>query len=324
MDDLNMKELIKQNRINESQYIRLFALVVLIIVFTSMNKNLVSTMNISNILGDIAPLLLLSTGVTLILIIGSMDLSIGSICSFSVVLIATILPSFGWWSFVVAILYGLGAGWLNGFLYVKLKVPSFIITLGMMGFWQSMAYLLASGAPLQIYPAQYMFIDWARIKLGVVSLPFIIAIVVMLAFYIMQKKTKLGKYTYAIGANERAASLAGINVNKTKMIVFMLSGLGSVMCGIVLGARLKSGIPNLGEPFTLLVYASVALGGTPLTGGRGSVIGSLIGVAFITIINNGMNVIGVNAFWQSIVSGIIIILAIYTTVDRKNKSVIIK
>lgn len=313
-----------KDKINIMDYISILSIIILVIVFTLVNKNFLNETNIRNILTDIGPLLVVGCGVTFVLLIGSIDLSIGSICSCGAVIMALTLPVIGNWAYVASLLYGVLAGLINGVLYTKVKVPSFIATLGAMSVWQSAAYLLSKGAPLQITPKQWGYIGWAKIKFGVFSMPLILALVVTLIFYIVQKRTKLGKFIYAIGANERAARLAGVNVEMTKIGAFTICGMLSALAGIFLSAKLRSGIPTVGDPFTLLAVAAVALGGTSLSGGKGGVLGTILGVALVTVIQNGMNVVGVNAFWQQIVFGLIVIFAVYLTVDRKGRNIIMK
>lgn len=313
-----------KEKFNILDYIKVLSIIVLIVFFTVLNSNFLSGINIRNLFTDIAPLLVMGCGVTFVLLIGSIDLSIGSICSCSAVIFAVLIPSLGNWAYAVAILYGIIAGLVNGIVYTKVKIPSFIATLGAMSVWQSVAYILSKGAPIQIGIKDWNHVAWGKIRFGIITMPLVLAVVLVAAIYIIQKNTKVGKYSYAIGANERAARVAGVNVDFTKTVVFTLCGLCSALAGILLSVKLKSGIPTVGEPFTLMAVAAVALGGTSLSGGKGGIIGTILGVATVIVIQNGMNVIAVNSFWQQIVFGLIVILALYTTVDRKGRDVIVK
>lgn len=313
-----------KEKINLMDYISILSIVILVIFFTLVNKNFLNVSNIRNLLTDISPLLVMGCGVTFVLMIASIDLSIGAICSCGAVILALLLPVIGNWAYIISLLYGIVAGFINGLIYTKVKIPSFIVTLGTMSVWQSAAYLISRGAPLQITPKQWGNIGWAKINFGIFSAPLILAMVVLIILLIVQKTTKLGKFTFAVGANERAARIAGINVDLTKICVFTICGLCSAASGVFLSAKLRSGIPTVGDPFTLLAVAAVALGGTSLSGGKGGLLGTILGVALVTVIRNGMNVIGVNAFWQQIVFGIIVIFAVYVTVDRKGRNIIMK
>ena len=311
-------------RLNFMDYVSLLSIVILVIVFTIINKNFLSLYNIKNLLADMAPLLVMGCGVTMVLLIGSIDLSIGSICSCASVIFAVTLPTWGVLSYIWVILFGLFAGFINGLVYTKVKIPSFIATLGAMSVWQSAAYVLSHGAPIQIGLKHWNFINWAKIKIGFMPLVLLVALSLVAITYTIQHYTKLGKYIYAIGANERGARIAGVKINRTKILVFMICGLGCALMGILLSAKLKSGIPTVGESFTLMAVAAVALGGTSLSGGKGSVLGTIIGVAVVIIIQNGMQVVGVDTFWQQVVFGIIVILAVYLTVDRSSRHISIK
>ena len=323
MENSTKVSFMRKDNFNVMEYISILSIIILVAFFTILNKNFLSVGNIKNILTDIGPLLVMSCGVTFVLLLGSIDLGIGSVCSCSAVILVVLLPKIGYAAYFVSLVFGMFAGWLNGFIHVKAKIPSFIVTLGAMSVWQSVAYLLCS-APILIKPQYWPTVAWARIKFGVISMPIIIALLIVGIFYVVQEKTKIGKSTFAIGANERAARIAGININFVKISVFTICGLCSALAGIFLAAKLRSGIPNVGEPFNLLGVAAAALGGTALTGGKGSVIGTILGVGIVIVIQNGLNVIGVGAFWQQIVFGILVILAVILTVDRSGRDVIMK
>lgn len=314
----------QKGKFNILDYISVVSIIMLVIVFTAINSNFLSASNISNILTDISPLLIMGCGVTFVLLIGSIDLSIGSICSCSAVILALLIPELGSLAYLVALFYGGMAGLINGIVYTRVKIPSFIVTLGAMSVWQSMAYIISKGAPVQIPVKRWDYIAWAKIKLSVFSMPLILTLAIVIIFYVVQQKTALGKYSFAVGANERAARMAGVNIDLTKIGVFTICGLCSALAGVFLAAKLKSGIPTVGDPFTLMGVAAVALGGTSLSGGKGGVVGTILGVALVTVIQNGMNVVAVNAFWQQIVFGALVILAVLMTVDRSGRDIVIK
>ncbi|GAA0180329.1 ribose ABC transporter permease [Clostridium sediminicola] len=314
----------KKASVNFVEYTNIISIIVLLIIFTSINQNFLSSFNIKNLLEDLAPLLVLGCGVTCVLLICSIDLSVGSIVSCSTVLFVILLPKLGYGVYFVVALYGIMAGLINGVVYTKVKIPSFIVTLGFSSVWQSAAYLISGGAPLQIPFQQGNYIAWGKMDFGVITSYFIIGIVVLAIFYVIQTRTYFGKGFFAVGANERAAKISGINVDFVKISAFALCGLTCALTGIFLSAKLKSGIPTVGDPFTLKAIAAVALGGTSLGGGKGSVMNTLLGVAIVTVIHNGMNVVGVNAFWQHIVFGALVIAAVAMTVDRKERGSIVK
>lgn len=306
------------------EYVSYFVAAALLFAITAINPRFISPMNLSNILSDMSAVLLLSIGVTFILLIGSIDLSIGAMSSCACVIFAVTIPNLGWMGLILALAYGTLAGFLSGLLYVKLKIPSFIATFGTMSVWQSVALIISDGSPQQIGKEFWQYTQWFKIKIGIIPLPFIIAMSIFVILVLVEKKTKFGRTLFAVGGNESAARMAGLNVEGTKIMVFALMGLLSAMAGIFFAANLKSGIPTVGEPFTLTAIAAVALGGTSMSGGKGGLIKTLAGVVLVVLIQNGMNVIGVGVFWQKITFGLIILIALYITTDRKRRNLVVK
>ncbi len=317
-------ETYRAHRNDLTKYSSLISIVILIAVFFSINPNFGGIVNIKNILMDISPLLVMSCGVAFTLMLGSIDLSTGSIASCSAVMLTVLLTKIGPPAYAVVVIYGILAGLLNGLLHTVLKVPSFIATLSTQCIWQSAAFILSGGMPLAMLPVNWPYVDWAKISIGPVPVMFLLALAVMLVYFILQSRTTLGKTILALGANERAARLIGLKINKAKVIGFLLSGLGAALGGIFFAAKLKSGIPTVGEQYTLMAIASAVLGGVALTGGKGSIPMTLIGVCLITIIQNGMNVIAVNGLWQQIVFGALVLCAIYLNSDRVRKDLVVK
>ena len=306
------------------EYVSYIVAAALLLAITAINPRFISPINISNILSDMSAVLLLSIGVTFILLIGSIDLSIGAMSSCACVIFAVTVPTLSWTGLFLALAYGLAAGFLSGLLYVKLKIPSFIATFGTMSVWQSVALIISNGSPRQIGKDYWAYTQWFKIKLGIVPMPFILAMLVFVILLVVERKTKFGRTLFAVGGNESAARMAGLNVDGSKIAVFVLMGLLSALAGIFFAANLKSGIPTVGEPFTLTAIAAVALGGTSMSGGKGGLLKTLAGVILVILIQNGMNVIGVGVFWQKITFGLIILVALYVTTDRKRRNLIVK
>lgn len=304
-------------------YISPLAIVVLVIVFYSLNHNFLSQKNLINILVDIGPLLLCASGVSFVLMVGGIDLSIGNIISCTCIMMSVTMPVLGVWSYVLTILFGIMAGAINGFIYTRFQIPSFIVTLGTMSVWQSAAYLIAP-MPVLVPKPYWPLLDWARWNYGLLSSSLIISVITVFLGVFIQKHTVLGKGLYAIGSNETAARLAGIHVIRIKMGAFILCGLFCSLAGILLTAKMRTGTPTVGESFNMLGIAAVCLGGASLSGGKGSQWGTLLGVLLVVIIQNGMAIISVDAFWQNIVFGILIIAAICLTADRKGRNIVIK
>ena len=166
--------------------------------------------------------------------------------------------------------------------------------------------------------------EWYKIAFGVVGLPLIVAIAIILFIHCVTRYTPSGRTIFAIGGNERTARVAGMAVHKTKILVFAINGVLAALAGIFLAANLRSSAPTIGDPFTLKIVAACALGGTSLAGGKGSELGTILGVFTVAIIENGMNFIGVNAYYQNIVFGIFVLAAIALTVDRSIRGQIVK
>jgi ribose/xylose/arabinose/galactoside ABC-type transport system permease subunit len=315
------------------KYFSFSAIIILVLVFWIIDPGFLNKANLSNLLSDTAPLMIMACGATFVLILGSVDLSVGAVCSVVNVLAVFFLTTFfaqneqvfasAAMGYGLALLFGGFAGLLLGIVHVYLKLPSFIASLGFMSVWKSIA-LLVSNKPISIPKLLRPAVDWAKISFGVIGLPLVLALIVVVIFFIVQSKTNFGKALYAIGGNERSARIAGININKTKIIAFVLAGLCAALGSIFLVAKLKSSTPTVGDSFTLLVIASVALGGTALSGGKGSVLGTVLGVFMVSIIRNGMIFAGVDVFWQDIVFGIVVIAAVAVSVDRSIRNLIVK
>jgi ribose/xylose/arabinose/galactoside ABC-type transport system permease subunit len=245
-------------------------------------------------------------------------------------MITLLFSHLGWGAFVAVFLFGVFAGFLNGVLHAKLKVPSFIATLSTQSIWQSAAYIISGGQPLTLVPKNWGYVNWVRAKsLGPLSLGpipplFLIALAVMIIYHVYQSRTETGKTMMALGANERAARLIGLGIDRAKIVAFTLSGIGAAVAGIFFAAKLKSGIPTVGEQYNLIAIASAALGGVALTGGKGHILMVILGVGLITVIQNGMNVIAVDGFWQQIVFGLLVLAAIYMNSDRRRRDLVVK
>jgi ribose/xylose/arabinose/galactoside ABC-type transport system permease subunit len=329
----------KNFRNDISRYFSFSAIIILIVVLSLTQNNFLGKMNLSNLLRDTAPLMIMSAGMTMILLFGSIDLSMGAVCSVSNVLYVRLLLSFNeanggavsggtavWLGIVAglaAVAFGLLSGLALGFIHVKLKVPSFIASLGFMSLWQSVALLITQN-PESIKKVLWPAINWYKTSIGVVGLPLILAIIIILLIYCLTRFTALGKTIFAIGGNERATRIAGMPVDRTKILVFVMSGMLAALAGVFLAANLKSSSPSIGDPFTLKIVAACALGGTSLAGGKGSELGTILGVFTVALIENGMNFIGVDAYWQNVVFGAFVLLAIALTVDRHTRGQIIK
>lgn len=304
-------------------YASIWALILVVLAFYIINPNFLNAYNTKNLLTNMAPLLVMACGATFVRLLGSLDLSMGAVCSCANVILVKLMPDMGVWAYAVAISFGILTGFILGLIHTKLKIPSFIASLGMMNVYNSIA-LLITASPMTILKEEKPLIAWARGSFGVFGVTTVIAVVIMLLLYLLQKRTTVGKSISMIGANERTARISGVNVDRTKIFAFTVCGMTSAIAGVLLAIKLQSSAPTVGSSFTLLAVAAVLLGGTSMTGGKGSVLMTLAGVLMVTVIENGMTIIGVDAFWSQIVFGALIILAMFLTADRTSKNLIVK
>lgn len=301
----------------------IWALVLVILVFFILNPNFLNTYNIKNLLTNMAPLLVMACGATFVRLLGSLDLSMGAVSSCANVLLVRLMPEAGVWAYAAAIALGIASGFILGVIHTKLKIPSFIASLGMMNVYSSLA-LLITPSPVAITKAEKPLIAWGRTSYGVINVMTLVAVAIMIVLYAVQKKTVIGKSMSMIGANERAARISGIHVDATKIFAFTVCGATSAMAGVLLAIKLQSSAPTVGDSLTLLAVAAVLLGGASMTGGKGSVLMTLSGVMMVTVIENGMTIIGVDAFWSQIVFGALILVAMALTSGRGTKTAIVK
>ena len=313
------------NREALTKILTLASTAAILVVFTAITPSFLGLRNIVNILKDLSPVLVMACGEGYVLMLGSIDLSIGSIASCAAVLLTVLLKWIGPWAYPVVLLYGVLAGVLNGYLHTRLSVPSFIATLSTSAIWQSCAYLLSGGQPLTMLPDVWPYVNWAKVTLfGAVPVLFLAALLVLAAYSMVSRFTTAGHAVRASGSNERATWLMGQNVRRAKVIAFLNAGLGAALGGIFFAVKLKSGIPTVGVQYTMLAIAAAVLGGIQMTGGKGAILMTLLGALLITIIQNGMNVVGVSGLMQQIIFGAILLAAIFVNSDKNHKGLVVK
>ena len=293
-------------------------LIVLCLLFGTINPNFWSTTNLTNVSRQISILALISIGQTFAILSAGIDLSVGSLLAFVSVVGAQQMLNFGLWGGIAAgILAGALAGLVNGFLIAKAKLPAFITTLGMLIAARGLALTLSGGLPVVGLPHKFLFLGAGAI--AGIPLPAVIAAVAFVIGHIILSRTRFGRYVYAMGSNEEAAILSGINVVGYKILVYVLSGTCAGIAGIVLTSRVISGQPTLGEVQELYSIAAVVIGGGKITGGVGSIGRTLMGVLVLGVLANGLNLIQVSSYVQNIVIGAIIILAVYVDLARERR-----
>lgn len=267
--------------------------------------------NLLNVLLQNANIAILATGMTFVVILGEIDLSVGAVEAFGSV-VAAYLMVFGGFGMipavVIALLAGTLCGFFSGFFVAYFRFHSFVSTLAVMGIARGLAMIPTQGASIYGLPDSFGFIGQGFI--GPVAVPVIIAVGVLAAAQFVLTQTAFGTHVYAVGGNAEAARLAGINVGRVKLTCLSAAGLCSALAGIVMASRLNSGQGTIGEADILDTIAAVVIGGTSLIGGIGTIGGTVIGVLTIGIIRNGLNLLGVSSFWQLVAIGVIIICAV--------------
>lgn len=290
-------------------------LVALVIVFTILSPRFFNYYNLTNVLRQTSLNAVIAVGMTYVILTGGIDLSVGSILAFSSAITCGLLKSN--MPLAISIIIGLAVGTLlgmfNGFVTIKWNIPPFIATFAMMTIARGLTLVYTNGQPITGLNEAFSFIGNGYI--GPIPVPIIITILIFIIAYYFLKNNKIGRYVYATGGNMQAAKLAGINTNKIILFVYSLSGLLASISGLILASRLNSASPTAGNGYELDAIAAVVLGGTSLAGGEGSLIGTLIGTIIIGVLNNGLDLLNVSPFYQSIAKGIVILLAI--AIDKK-------
>jgi len=296
-------------------------LVLFIIIFSVGSSSFLNMYNILTIGNSAAILLAVALGQVCAILTGGIDLSVGGIMSLVSVVLMKTLGTMGIWAYPVSLAVGIAAGAVNGLINAKFRIPSFITTLGSNGIFISIAYMI-SIKPLSAPASAYGVMDVVNgMTFGIRNI-MLIGILIFILFFIMQRYTITGRNIMLLGSNEKMSWLSGIDVFKVRTLAFTLSGLGAGLAGIMLASNLYSGYPTLGSVYILNSIASVVIGGTAMTGGAGGVVNTLVGVLVMSVINNGMNIIGIDVYAQQSFLGILVIVAVAISFDRSKLSVI--
>lgn len=286
------------------------------IVFAALAPQFLSVDNFVNIAISIAVIGILAVGMTFVILTGGIDLSIGSVAALAGVAAAIIALKFGvLMGFAAALVVGIGCGILSGAFVAYFHVPPFVVTLAILTIARGLAFILSEGRSIGNLPEDFSWLGKASV-FGV-PLSVLIMLATFAAGWFVLKNTTFGRYVYAVGSNAEATFLAGVNVKAVTFRVYVLNGLLVGLAAIVLASRLGAGVPNSGLQYELDVIAAVVVGGTSLSGGRGSVVQTLFGTIFIGILNNGLNLRGTDPYLQKIWLGLVILLAVLF--DRTNK-----
>jgi len=302
------------------QFGTLLGLIVLVVVLWILTPYFLTLANLLNIAQQTAINAIIAVGMTFVIITAGIDLSVGSILAFSGVVLASVLQ-LGFplpIAIIIGLAVGLCCGLANGLLITFGRLPPFISTLGMMSVARGAALLYSSGRPISGFSSNFRFL--ATGEVFHIPMPVIIMIVVYIIAHFVLTKTKLGRYTYAIGGNEEAALLSGINVKLYKAAVYGICGMLSGLAAVILTARLNSAQPIAGIMYELDAIAATVIGGTSLMGGEGTIFGTLIGAFIMGVLRNGLNLLGVSSFIQQIVIGSVIIIAVLVDMALKKRN----
>ena len=302
---------------NISKYKSLIGLVLLCIVITIVTPNFLSVSNITNVFTQVSVNAIIAIGMTFVILTGGIDLSVGSTLAISGAVGASIVKLTGnvFLAIIVAAVIGIAVGLINGLLVSKGKLQAFIVTLATMTIFRGATLVFTDGTPISKLPEA--FVKIGNGKLGFMPIPVIITIIIAIIAVYALSQTRFGRYLYALGGNEDASRLSGINTDKIKTLVYVVSGFASAIAGVIITSRIGSASPNAGTGFELDAIAAVVIGGTSLAGGEGTITGTLIGALIIGVLNNGLNLMNVSPFYQSIVKGLVILIAVL--LDKKSR-----
>jgi ribose transport system permease protein len=295
----------------------LIGLVVLCFLISLRSDKFLTMDNIINVLRQISMNAIIATGMTMAIIINGIDLSVGSVIGMCGVFICGMIesniaiPA----AVLITLLMGAGVGAVNGIFIAKAKLPPFIVTLSTMTIVRGVGYIYSEGKPIRCIKPGFNFIGNGYI--GIIPVPVVIMAAIMVFAIILLGKTKFGRHIYGIGGNREAAQYSGVNVSMVEAIVYIIGGMFAALSGIILAARLYSGVPTSGSGAEMDAIAATVLGGTSFSGGVGTISGTIVGALIIGVLSNGMNLLVIPYYYQLIIKGVVILAAVYADSVRK-------
>jgi ribose transport system permease protein len=297
----------------------LLGLILIVVILSVVNSDFLTVSNLFNVLRQISINALIAFGMTFVILTGGIDLSVGSILALSSSLAAGLMTGGmnTWLAVLIGLIGGMVMGMINGLLISIGKVAPFIATLATMTVFRGLTLVYTQGKPITGFKE-----DFALLGQGYflqIPMPIIWMVVAFAVLYIILKHTTFGRRVYALGSNEEATWLSGINTSRVKILVYSISGLLAAISGIILSSRLNSAQPTAGGAFELDAIAAVVLGGTSLSGGRGWIVGTLIGAMIIGVLDNGLNLLNVSSFYQQVVKGVVILIAVLLDRSKSRK-----
>jgi ribose transport system permease protein len=296
------------------------ALIAVCIGLAFLSPNFLSVSNSFDVMRQVSINAVIAFGMTLTILLGGIDLSVGSILAVSSVLAAMTMKGGHGAGLAagIALLAGAAMGSLNGVVIAKGKVAPFIATLGTMTLLRGAALVLSNGSPISGFPSQLFAMLGGGYVARLIPVPVVLMLAMFAVFWFVLRRTVFGRHVYATGGNAEAAKLSGVNTDRVQILVYTVSGAMAALAGVILTSRLDSAQPTAGAGYELDAITAVVLGGTSLAGGRGWVFGTLVGALLIGVLNNGLNLLGVSAFYQEVVKGSVILLAVL--LDRGGKT----
>ena len=305
-----------------SDYGIVIAFIVLCSVLSLINENFLTWGNWVNILRQTSINGILAIGMTYVILTKGIDLSVGSILALSSLVTASLVtgsePHAALIGILAGLLVGLGLGAINGLIVARLSVAPFVVTLGMLSVARGLTFIYNNGMPIANLSKEFRFIGQGMV--AGIPVPVIILAITFCIFWFILKYTTFGRYVYAVGGNERSAKTSGIGTRRVIFTVYLISGMLSALAGQILAARTTSALPQAGIAYELDAIAAVVIGGTSLSGGVGTLSGTLIGALIIGVINNGLDLMGVSSYYQQVIKGTIIVAAVLLDASRKKQS----
>lgn len=295
----------------------LIALVILVIGISIVSPEFRTGSNFLSLLRQSSIDGLIAFGMTCVILTDAIDLSVGSVLALSTVLCAGMITSGvpAGAAMIAALIIGTALGLVSGVLVTKGRLQPFIATLITMTVYRGLTMIFTNGKPISNLGDSFVLKLIGKGNLYRVPIPVILLILIFIGFFFLLNKTTFGRAVYATGSNWKCAKLAGVNIHRTKIVAYAISGFMSALSGLILLSRLGSAQPNLGDGYELDAIAAVALGGTSMSGGRGKIYGTFVGVLIIAVLNNGLNILGVSSYYQDVIKGLVILVAVLS--DRK-------
>lgn len=302
-------------------YYAIALLFVVGLVFSLGNRNFLTMYNLGTVASYAVLLLLIGLGQMCAVLVGGIDLSVGGLMSFVSVSFVIVVQSIGYWAYPLFILVGVLVGAFNGILLTRIRIPSFIATLGTGGIFMSLAMIVAP-VPVNVPEAKWGYLEIFNGNVLGISNVLIIGLIVFAFYFAFLRFTTAGRNIYYVGSNIKMSWMSGINTARTRNIAFTLSGTGAALAGIMVSAVQYGCNPYVGQTYILTSVAAVVVGGTAMTGGTGGAFNTLFGALIMSVLQNGMNVVGVDQYFQQSILGLMIIVSVALTFDRSKTPVI--